>query len=128
MTNKTVLPTVVPALSAWAILVEIKKPGEAVDYYAEPVIAWLIDPRGGPPVPMTAKGRGTVVAPQLRPDDSVKHGDYDYPDFSAFLRHQRGGAWEQSASRPDEGTPLDPLSGEALVAAGPNESRPKLHS
>lgn len=120
MSKAKVLPTVVPALSAWAILVEIKKPGEPVDYYAEPVIAWLIDPRGGPPVPVTAKGRATVVAPLLRPDDSVRHGDYDYPDFSAFLRHQRGDAWapgEPAAA--DDSVPLDRATGEPII-------RPKL--
>jgi hypothetical protein len=82
---------ILPAQPHWAILIEIRAAGEPLDYYAEPILAWHIDVEGAA-TPVTLRGPATAC-PIMRPDESVRFNDVDYPDFAAFLLAMRGDSW-----------------------------------
>jgi len=108
--------TVVPAVAGWAVLLPVSIPGDPIDYYAEPIVGWVIDTEmASSPTPVTLLGWALPMEPISRPDDSVHHQGRDWPAFEDFLKAQRALAadlWDD---------PEKPV-----VAAGPNAAPPKL--
>ena len=112
---------IIPCTAPFAVLIRLDVEGEPVDYTLEPVIAWMMG-AGEITVPITLRGAANPDDPILRPDESVRCGQIDFPDFGTFLQAMRAA----EAADPNAGSEPFGVPVEFAVSEGPNASAPKL--
>ena len=114
---------IIPCTAPFAVLIRLDVEGEPVDYTLEPVIAWMMG-AGEITVPITLRGAANPDDPILRPDESVRCGQIDFPDFGTFLSAMR------AVEREDDDEPVTPAKlvagAVACIKQGQTSKPPKL--